>query len=96
MHYFETWWESWHFIPLTMCSIMFLLMVVCLFIFLRRRRFLSGSSSFRNLWSRRMFATCCGISDADSAITILKERYAKGEISKEEYDDIKKDITGIE
>jgi putative membrane protein len=32
--------------------------------------------------------------EGESAMEILKKRYAKGEISKEEYDALKKDISG--
>ena len=34
-------------------------------------------------------ASCCG---GNKSLNILKERYARGEISKEQYDQMKKDI----
>jgi len=43
---------------------------------------------------------CCmsrrgpGSKHGDSAIDILDKRYAKGEITKEEYDEMKRDILG--
>ena len=33
-----------------------------------------------------------GVSDADSALDILKTRYAKGEITKVEYDSMRKNL----
>ena len=42
----------------------------------------------------RSFMGSTKTGDQKRAIDILKERYAKGEISKDEYLDKKKDITG--
>lgn len=36
---------------------------------------------------------CCGGSKGDDAEKLLRERYAKGEITKEQYDQMKKDLS---
>lgn len=36
---------------------------------------------------------CCGGSKEDNAGTVLRERYAKGEITKEQFDQMKKDLS---
>jgi putative membrane protein len=42
---------------------------------------------------RSQYCPCCNESEsAESALEILKKRYAKGEITKEEFDRMKKDI----
>lgn len=36
---------------------------------------------------------CCGGSKEDNAGAVLRERYAKGEITKEQFDQMKKDLS---
>jgi uncharacterized membrane protein len=37
--------------------------------------------------------SCCGRSKGDDAEKLLRERYAKGEITKEQFDQMKKDLS---
>lgn len=37
--------------------------------------------------------TCCGDTKGDEANKMLRERYAKGEITKEQFDQMKKDLS---
>lgn len=37
--------------------------------------------------------SCCGESKKDNAATLLRERYAKGEITKEQFEQMKKDLS---
>ena len=66
----------------------FLFMAVCVVLFLVFRR--GGRGPFFSDRTRHMDKT----DDTNSsAIDILKNRYAKGEISKDDYDRMKKDIS---
>jgi putative membrane protein len=64
---------------MAMPVVMLLALILCLYLIFSRRgaRPLEGPQSVRNL---------------DTALDILKKRYARGEITKQEYEDIKKDI----
>ncbi len=72
------WWGPMWFFPMAMPVVMVLVLVLCLY-------FMFGRSG------ARPGETPSG-KDGDSALDILKKRYAKGEITKEEYEQIKKDI----
>lgn len=61
----------------------FLLGLLVLFLFV-----LAGAYAVKRVWGQRSEST----ERQDSAVDILKKRYAKGEISKEEFDKTKKDI----
>lgn len=73
------WWGTMWVIPMAMPVVMLLALILCLYLIFSRRgaRPLEGPQSVRNL---------------DTALDILKKRYARGEITKQEYEDIKKDI----
>lgn len=95
MHYLETWGNGWHYIPGTFIIFMLLMMAICFFIFYRRRGQFTGSRWFRQNWRRNWFRDCCSTSTFESPDDILKKRYARGEINKDEFEKIKKDITDL-
>ncbi len=53
---------------------------------------LFSSHSRRQAWMQARQATMTGKPQANSAMDMLGQRYAKGEISKEEYEQKKKDL----
>lgn len=79
---YHYWWGSgmWFF-PLFFLSVF----AICLVFFLMGKR---GCGPWRNQERGRD-----GTADGETALDILKKRYAKGEISKEEFEQIKKDIS---
>jgi len=78
----EYFWGSgmWVF-PLIMLTVM---LVVVFLIFGRR--------GFRPPWMDRRGDGQGERQESESALDILKKRYAKGEITKEEYEEIKRDV----
>ena len=75
------WWghgSGWWIFPL----VMLVVMLIFFFLFFGRR---GGRSSWCGFGEQK---------DADSPLDILKKRYAKGEIKKEEFEAIKKDLEG--
>ena len=75
------WWghgTGWWIFPLIMIAVM---VVFCFFLFGRR----GGRSSWCGSGDQK---------DTETPLDILKKRYAKGEISKEEFEAIKKDLEG--
>ena len=72
------WWGGWWMFPMAMPVIMVIVVLIALY-------FLFGRRGFRAPWWDRY-------PGGESALDILKKRYAKGEISKEEFERIKKDL----
>ena len=95
MHHFETWGEGWFYFPATMCFVMFIIMAICFFVFYRKRGIFFNSSWFRQNWNRDWVADCYRSRRGESASDILKKRYARGEIKKEEFEQMKRDISDI-
>ena len=92
MHHFENWESGWFYFPTTMCLVMFIIMAICFIYFYRNRRLFFNSSWFRQNWSRDWFADCYRGRRSESAIDILKKRYARGEINKDAFEQMTDDI----
>ena len=92
MHCLETLGDSWHYLPVFMFMIMLLIMTVFIFIIYRRRRYIFNGRWFRQNWCRDWFTNYYRTKTKETASDILKKRYAKGEINKEEFDQMKKHI----
>ena len=92
-HHFETWEHSWHYFPATMFFVMLLIMAVCFIYFYKKRRIYFNSSWFRQNWPRNWSTDCYRNRRGESASDILKKRYASGEIKKEVFEQMKKDIS---
>jgi len=75
------------------CGIIFFAAVILfLIIAFVRRRFFRGKEGFRSKWMSDWFENRYNTRIFESAADIVKKRYAKGEISKEEFEQLKKDI----
>ena len=81
--------ENWYYFPRIMFIVMFVMMIFFIIGLYRRRGFLFGRRWFGCNWAQNSFTGDRGI---ESASDLLKKRYVKGEITKEEYEQIKKDI----
>jgi len=71
---------NWWIIPI-------ICMVVMFFFFMMFRR-----GGFRPPWEQNSDRHQSESKDSETAIDILKKRYARGEITKDEFDQMKKDI----
>ena len=61
--------------------------IIVMFFFMMFRR-----GGFRPPWSQNSDRHHSESKDSETPIDILKKRYAKGEITKEEFDQMKKDL----
>jgi putative membrane protein len=75
------WWGGWWMIPMAMPIIMILVAVVLIY-------FLFGRGGYRPPWDRYPSGR-----ETESPLDILKKRYARGEIKKEGFDQIKRDLS---
>lgn len=71
------WWGPMWVMPMLMPVVVIVVLVVCLY-------FLFGRGGSRPSWPAER--------EAETAMEILKKRYARGEISKDEFEQMKKDL----
>jgi putative membrane protein len=75
-------WGGWWIFPIIMPLVMVVIFVIALY-------FVFGRGGFRPPW---WGADSPG--DSGTAMEILRKRYAKGEITREEFESMKKDLQG--
>ncbi len=91
MHYSHVFGDVCNILPM----IFFVAMIFFLIIAFRRRRFFCGKGGFRSKWMSDWFEDRFKTRTFESAIDILEKRYARGDISKEEFEQMKKDIKSV-
>ncbi len=86
MHPDYVWWGPMWIFPTVMPIIMLVVLLLCLY-------FIFGRGGFRPPWHHADRHDSPG-RELGSPLDILKNRYAKGEITKDEFEQMKKDIQG--
>lgn len=83
--YYGCWGSMWFF-PMGMPIIMLVVLLLCLY-------FIFGKGGFRPPWHNtdRPYSQA---GEVESVSEILKKRYAKGEITKDEFEQMRRDIQG--
>jgi len=74
---------GWWIFPMIMCMVM---MIFCFF-FLRR-------GGFKPPWMKGSDSNNKESTDSETPLELLKKRYAKGDITKEDFEQMKKDLEG--
>lgn len=74
------WYGGWWMFPMIMPIVFLIIVIIVLYLIFGRGR-------FRPPWLDRYPGR-----ESESALDILKKRYAKGEITKEEFERMKKDL----
>ena len=80
-------WGGWWMFPVVMPLVMIMVLVTLLY-------FVFGGGGVRRPWWHDSDAPSTRPKDSETAIEIVKKRYAKGEINREEFEQIKKDLQG--
>jgi putative membrane protein len=76
----NTWFGGWWIFPIIMC-------IIIIFFFRK-----SGRGGFRPPWMQDSDMHHRESTESETALDILKKRYAKGEITKEEFEEMKRDL----
>ncbi len=86
MHPDYVWWGPMWFFPMVMPMVMLVALVLCLYLFFGRGGFRPPCHNADRLYSPGR--------ELESPLDILKNRYAKGEITKDEFEQMRRDIQG--
>ena len=81
----QFWWGGWWIFPILMPLVMVVVFVVVLYA-------VFGRGGFRPPWWRDSTESSTHSGPAETALEILKKRYAKGEVTREEFEQMKRDL----